>query len=105
MTPGPRATQDFQGQMDVFAHPGLESALSGMASEPSIHLCLPHSILLFVALPLASRPKCVHWPLPFYHRLHLHVTGSLHEETMSPQTSYTYFQCCLRKTNSNTGRE
>lgn len=33
------------------------------------------------------------------------VTGSLHEETMSPQTSYTYFQCCLRKTNSNTGRE
>lgn len=52
-----RATQDFQGQMDMFAHPGLESALSRMASEPSIHLCLPHSIYCLLLFPWLLDPN------------------------------------------------
>lgn len=67
---------------------------------------LSYWLLLF---PWLLDPNVSIGLFPFYHRLHLHVsatfTGSLREETMSPQTSYSYFQCCLGKTNSRTGRE
>lgn len=77
----------------------------------SLHSPLPSPTLSYCSLlfPWLPDPNVSIGLFPFYHRLHLHVsttfTGSLHEKTMSPQTSWSYFQCCLRKTNSRTGRE
>lgn len=102
MAPGPRATQDFQGQMDVFAQPGLESALfPRWLLIPPFTSAFPTLSYCSLLFPWLLDPNVSIGLFPFYRRLHLHVsatfTGSLHEETMSPQTSCTYFQCCLRK--------